>query len=327
MDDLTQVVLNFQNGHVTEKEATAQVAIFLFRYLDERYGRSEDENSDLLAEFFPRIPRMLRKFRFQGVPFLHYLKRSVSMQKKTLTAKKWKEKRYEYVICENESLAVMEQMNSLGPADDESGYIPPSLIEGRESSRRTARRRLLLAALRAAPHLSDDQIEQVSVLSQTDLAWLQSWIYKIRREMQPKQQKLNKLICRRSQLYSRRLLVEKELTGTEDLEDQIRLRDLNQKLRRSQQRLQKNIQGIQIVPTHLDLAKILNLPKGTVDSCLYYLKNSFDQGYIGPHDPSSHQQPPQEDGIRSPHAKLLPRPEAPPACRHRTDPLGPRGNS
>ena len=91
--------------------------------------------------------------------------------------------------------------------------------------------------------------------------------------------RLETLRCRRNKAFSQSRLIEAELQ-VETVPD--RIETLQIALRRTRRRMASSasrMAKVGVSPTNLEIARILGVPKGTVDSGLYWLKKKLTSVY------------------------------------------------
>jgi hypothetical protein len=163
------------------------------------------------------------------------------------------------------------------------------------------RNRLILLALKSALALDDAQAEELCRLTGTDLAWMQSQLAQVRELLEAQRQKNLALTERQSEVYGLRLMAE----ARAQLEPEPGRREIwEERARWYRERLKglrERKRSLTMVPTHLDLGRMLGIPKGTVDSGIFHLKKELASLYNAPRDDDSsgNQQPPQKRRARS----------------------------
>jgi len=287
-DPLTQSVLAFQEGARTLEEIRNLVLLEAFRHLRRYSRKSEDEVSDFLLDFYPKIAGLLGRFQPRGLPFRHFLLRTLRWQWNSFRADRSKETRRvrltsDAVWAEPDADAVAE-----GGLNADSGL--------RQALSPVLRRRLVLLALKAAPDLDEGHLEAVCRESGSDLAWLQACQHRLCLALRPRHQRRVMLAEKRGEALCRRLMAEDDARREVDPERRAAHEHRAGLYRQRLSSLSRQQSALSTAPTHLEVATVLGMPKGSVDSGLYHLKKALASVYIGPHDsPRRHEQRPQED--------------------------------
>lgn len=287
-DALTQAVLDCQAGALPFEEVRNRVLVEAFEHLRRYRRKSEDEVSDFLLDFHGRIEGMVGRFRFQGRPFRHFLYRSL----------RWRWNTFRALASRQRRLAWLAFDTGWGQWTSEPPPEPVSFADESPASdlAPVTRRRLVLLALKAAPYLTDVQLEEVSRQAGVDVAWLQACQERLKASTQGRHDRWELLAEKRSDAYCRRLQAEDDASREPD-PDRRALHEHRAGLYRSRlSSLTRQQAALSTAPTHREVARVAGLPKGSVDSGLYHLKRTLASVYIQGHDrPRRHQQRPQED--------------------------------
>lgn len=267
MDDaLTQAVLQFQEGLLPLDQVRNLILIETFLHLSRLRRKGEDEVSEFLLDFHGRIPRLLERFRSRGLPFRHFLLRTLRWQWNTFKAERARLRRVDLLTS---TTWAVEEVSEAEPEFDAEESQPTVALEPVD------RQRLVLLALKASTYLNDRQIEVVSRQSGTDLAWLQACQHRLNTTTLPRVHRNHSLVERRGEVLSKRLLAEDEARREFDPERRARCERRAQLYRSRLASLDHQKQVLSLSPTHRELANLLGMPKGTVDSSLYHLKRAL----------------------------------------------------
>jgi len=274
MDDaLTQAVLQFQQGLLPLDQVRNLILIETFLHLSRYRRKGEDEVSEFLLHFHSRIPRLLDRFRPQGLPFRHYLLRTLRWQWNSFKAERARQRR---VDCLTSTMwageEVAESVESFAEGEDSEPLVTLATVE---------RQRLVLLALKAAPYLNDHYVEVVSRQTGADLAWLQACQHRLRATTLARVHRNHALVERRGEALHRRLLAEDDARREVDPERRARYERRAQLYRSRLASLDHQKHILSLSPTHQELARVLGMPKGTVDSSLYHLKRSLGSARPG----------------------------------------------
>lgn len=277
MDDaLTQAVLQFQQGTLPLEQVRNLILIETFLHLS-RFGRKgEDEVSEFLLEFHPRIPRLLERFHPRGLPFRHFLLRTLRWQWNSFQVERARLRRIDWLTATTWAAEeVSETFEPEGEGDDPEPRLGLEPLD---------RHRLVLLALKAAPYLSEHQVEVVSRHSGADLAWLQACQHRLQATTVARARRQHSLVERRGEVLSRRLLAEDDARREVDPDRRARCERRAQLYRTRLASLDHQKHVLTLAPTHRELARLLGMPKGTVDSSLFHLKRAL-KAVVGNEEP------------------------------------------
>jgi hypothetical protein len=287
-DDLTNAVLDYKGGRVPLEEVRNRVLVEAFAHLSRYRRKGEDEVSEFLLDFHCRIQGLLDRFVSRGLPFRHFLLRTLRWQWNTFRSAQARQRRQALLAVDSGMAGEGFSLAEAGPDDwDEPPEMTPS-----------ERRRLVLLALKAAPYLEDRQLEAVSRHSGADLAWLQACQHKLRTATLERRSRREHLADKRGDAFYRRLMAEDDARRETDPD-----RRLIHERRASLYRvrllhLTRQREAMTAAPTHRELARLLGMPKGSVDSGLYHLKRTLASVYSDRHDPAAgHRERAQKTGV------------------------------
>lgn len=287
-DSLTKSVLDYQLGLVPLEAVRNLVLVETFDHL-RRYGRKgEDEISEFLLGFHGKIEGLIGRFRCRGLPFRHFLLRTLRWQWNTFRTERAKERRraqlaYDHGLgCETAEV-LAEPCPGWNPT-------PPPVLSPASS------RRLVLLALKAAPYLDESHLEAVSRQTGVELPWLQACQYRLKAATDRRRSRRDLLVEKRGDAYYKRLQAEDDARREFDPDRRMVHERRAVLYRRRLASLSRQQSVLSTSPTHLELAVLLGMPKGSVDSGLHHLKKELACVYSGRHDDHSggDKQRPQE---------------------------------
>ncbi len=290
-DSLTKSVLDYQIGNLSLSRVRNLILEAAFAHLLRYRRKGEDDISDFLLLFHERIEALLGRFHYQGLPFRHFLFRSLRWQWNTFQAERAQRRRQESLAADAWRWEA---------TDDCLAEAVQSCTDGELALLSAAtRRRLVLLALKAAPYLEDIHLEAVSQHAGVDLAWLQACQYRLTNKTRERRERREQIVRKRGDAFSRRLLAEDEARRESDPERRQVHEGRAGLYRRRLASLNRQQESLSTAPTHLELANLLGMPKGSVDSGLYHLKRNLGTVYSGGNDdPPGNKQPPQKTRTR-----------------------------
>jgi hypothetical protein len=276
-----------------------RVAILVYRE-HQRYGfDNEDDAAEALIKYQGRLSKLVDRYEDRGLSFdtylvssLRYLARTVRRDRRLKTDRE--------LVCER--LAALSYGEDEGSSFVEKsgpvfGSRPPSRPEpvGRRMPKRRPRARggslpkpviakaayssrLVFLAIKCAWEMDEESIGRVAASSGVDPSWLGAAIEQARRSLVSESERADHLMQRRNASWCRLRLLEARLA---EETDKVRHTRLEFSLTREKARYEKVLAELSlfriIVPNSV-VARIVGVPKGTVDSGLYYLRKSFGEG-------------------------------------------------
>ena len=276
--NLTAAVLAYKKGKESQHSAVNKVALYSYKFLKKKYKKQEDAASEIFCEILRRIPRIIELFSFRGTPFEAYL--HISIKKATYSYfnklnKKESLEKYAldcyYDDVELSSPSADSDLIRSCASEKSINYF--ELGPDKKIVQPHLRRRLLCLACKNAYFISQELIEKTADISGVSVVWLQETIGRLRKTMMNRLHRHTILSGMRKEYLARAYLSSQE--------DHTALPEtLRQKYRNryncTSARIQKMgmlLRQVPLSPTHSEIAKALNIPKGSVDSGLHYLRN------------------------------------------------------
>jgi len=280
---LNERVLAFQRSGSGLSEIVRRLAPRIYAFPRRGGSWEEDDDGEFFLFFYPRLLRALKGFRDQGKPFEWYLNSVLRWHLKSFRQnrrrirKSWElAGRPEFWDAPGEESSREETFSELPDhwavellGLDHSGRL------GRESDRR----RLLFLALKSARDLEGRALDRVSELTGRERLELEAVVGELRRRLLPKELRLQALRTRRNRAYSRARFLEEELREETEAERKSRLGARLSRARRSLLLAQEEISRVPLSPSNRDIGQVLGVPKGTVDTSLYWLKKRLSLLY------------------------------------------------
>jgi len=257
---------------------------------------SEEDCAEFFLSFYARIPYIIEHYQEQGKGIEAYLRTCLKWHMKTYLKSKLKENRVQQFAVSEWKLitpAWVEE-ETLGTEICESS--PPlqkknAWKKGRKISpkrKKTAEtqpdlaptvtekqaKKLLLLSLKAAYDLEDRTIETIAQSIGMHQEVLFHLIEVTRTTLLKKEERFRRLQEKRSKLYFRICSLQEEMERSTNLLAKETFIQRLSRLKYYFQKLQNKLSRHYLAPTHQKVAEILGIPKGSIDSTLYYLKKS-----------------------------------------------------
>jgi len=285
LDFLTHQVLVYQRtAEMGEWEKDHRVLmdelnLHVYSFPGCKKSLNEEEWSEFLLSFTDRLHGIIMNFEFRGLSFLCYLNKVLSWQLKTFYRDDQKG-RHEEWIHERESIIEYDA----GSGSCESGLcLLEKMIYIVDSSKMTPLRmaslkqRLLLMVLKNISSLEEDEFLMAFPylgLSRCQALELRK---KLLLTLANKKRRREQLILKRNENYFRLNLHEKKKHSCVDSRQTVYLENRICLYRKRLVRLDDQIRAITLVPSNEDIANLLQIPKGSVDSGLFYLRSHLEK--------------------------------------------------
>ncbi len=281
---LSEKVIRYQRSGIGYEEIYREITLIIYHYPKAKYGFSDDDRGDFLLFIQPRIYPMIKKYSDKGRSFEAYLHYTLKYQIKSYIKQKRQyklrygvSKRYEFwnADCSELSDAVAENnSDSHYRGAPDIDRLLGDLLYKKKMRKSALRFRLLLLLLKCSEQVSDRHIELVASISGKDIRWLKSCVNELKLLLERRKERRALLIEKRNRLYFqlRCLESEKSMAGRSP-----QTGSLDEKILQCSKRLRqirKAIANVPLTACNKDIARLLSLPKGTVDSSLFYIKHS-----------------------------------------------------
>ncbi len=290
---LTRKVLEFQRTGRGLGELVSELSLRIYRFPLIRRGCSEDDCGGFYLFFYPRLIKILSRFRDQGKPFESYLHSVLGWQLRSYVRGRRQEEHRWAIAGRPELWGAAEP-----PAPGEAGESPPGGepaeeaaaggglfqklaerlgVDGRGVIRRPAdRRRFLLFALKRVRETGEEELERAADRLQMPRAELLRLAGELRLRLARREARLERLRDRRNRAFARLTLLEQQ-AGEAGEEKARLLEDRIGRLRRRLRSVQRAIARIPLQPSNRDLGEVLGIPKGSVDTSLFWLRRRLEE--------------------------------------------------
>jgi hypothetical protein len=238
----------------------------------------KDRQVDYLSWIYPRLSQTLEHYKDTGAPFESYLA-SVLF---------WSAR--EYRATENEHNATEKACweargEELFVSDEYAMYLPEDHLNERlplenKSGRTLKDRELLVLLCKSYWFVSDDFVERIAPLLNMKTADLLAMLDKIKALREVHDENVRSLKMSVQSQYFRCVCFEKRLTSLEESNPNYqKTRDVLIRARARLVRMKKRLSGLRLSPSNRQIAEVLGIPQGTIDSTMYTLKKKFADMY------------------------------------------------
>jgi hypothetical protein len=288
-ESLTDAVLEFQRSGLGLGSLLDRISVFVYSYPRTRLSWTEDDCGDFFCFFHPRLRRLIDRFEFHGKPFEVYLIVTLKWQLRTYAGRRATEHLRSRVVthenfwaCESSDDYPSPELSCPSTAELSTELSIPTqvhtLLKMDERNRikdHSCKRRVLFLALKSAIRMTETLIQKTALITGYDADWIYELTEELRLRVKSRRSRWSILSEKRNRYFFRIYCLQEQLRLVS--EEQVR-REISRQLLQEGKRLSKALDAISHVPvgpTHRDIADVLGVPKGTVDSGLYYLKDSL----------------------------------------------------
>ncbi len=277
MTELTRRVLRFKEEGTQWEKLQEILGLHVYRFPRKDLGWNEDEAADFFISCFERLHPLVVRFEYQGIPFEMYLRRNLQWQALTQRRKRKRRRRQEEILREP-IFWYVKQPEDYEPAWEDPTDIPGALLPmlplNQEGCLKNPamRQRLLILCLKYPLHIRRGDYPAIARLTSTPPEVIHHSLNNIRNTLYFRMERIQELETKRNEYYFRVHRLEREVLESQDDGKLAHCRKMIREYWRRIYRLNTTMDNIALTPTHSDIALILRIPKGTVDSALYYLR-------------------------------------------------------
>lgn len=265
-----------------------------------KYGfDDEDDAADALFRFRGRIEKLVDRFEDRGLPFDAYLAASLRYLARTVRRDRRRAADRESV-CERAAFSETSMSDSAtwisgSPDEPEPDLQALPIGRGQAATSASKRRprarggviprcpaqtaayssRLVFLALKCAWEIDEEGIARTASAAGVGREWLASAIEQARRSLVSERSRVERLTERRNASWTRTRLLEARLAGETDPYRKERLAASMQRELGRYANAKAELAALRTIVPNSIVARILGIPKGTVDSGLYYLRKRF----------------------------------------------------
>jgi DNA-directed RNA polymerase specialized sigma24 family protein len=280
MENLTEKVLSYQRTRQGLRDIVSEIAPRVYQFPRRTMGWDEDACGEFYVFIHPRIIRLLDRFRDQGKPFESYLWAVLNWQLRNFARDRNRDERRWKVSLRMEPGAPVSLDDEEGPRD-ESGRdaLVASAVLARYVRSEADRRNFLFLALKCSRLIDTQNAPALARVAGVTTETLLELVTTLR-EMRAARENRYEMFCgRRNKAFAAIRLLETEL---HDEVDPAKRASTEQSLARMRRRMSSSMQRMSrvgLAPTNLEISRVLGVPKGTVDSGLYWLKRKLAPVY------------------------------------------------
>ena len=283
MESFNDRVLAFQKSGKGLDELVGELAPTVYQFPRRRMRLDEDACGDFYLYFQPRLVRMLGRFQEQGRSFDTYLTACLNWQLRNFV----RERR-----CHSRTWdASLRLETSGGASHDEAAPGKPACLADRHPSGPAARRALpglagvirndsdrrsfLFLVLKCPSIVEDGKADILAATAGVSTQRLRDLASELAEKRAPREARLQEFIARRNRAFCLARLLEGDLRSETD---ETRRRGLELRLSKARRRMRaamERMSRVGLAPTNREIAEALGIPKGTVDSGLFFLKKKL----------------------------------------------------
>jgi DNA-directed RNA polymerase specialized sigma24 family protein len=274
MENLTEKVLHYQRTRQGLRDIVSDIAPRVYQFPRRTMGWDEDACGDFYVFIHPRIIRLLDRFRDQGKPFESYLWAVLNWQLRNFARDRSRdEKRWKVSLR-------LEPGAAVSLDDEERGDPLRASAELARCVRSSAdRRNFLFLVLKCSRLLDDEHAPPLARIAGVTTETLLALVASLREMRGARESRYEMFRGRRNKAYGAVRLLEAELHDEVDAGKRAVTERALARMRRRMSSSMRRMSRVGLAPTNLEISRVLGVPKGTVDSGLYWLKRKLAPVY------------------------------------------------
>jgi len=269
MESITESILRFQDTGCGYKEIVNRISLIIYNYPSRVTVLKEEDKCEFYLSCYNRIDGLIKNFSYRGVPFESLLNQTLKWHIKTYLTKMKNEKKVIALNIQEEEIKIRDLL-SCGSVKD--NCISPEIILKNKASRK----RLLFLVLMDSPNITDCELKRFSELTAYEFEWLLYLKDTLNSRLFQRSERLTKLREKRNNTYMKMLYKQTRYSDESDPDHKELLSRQIQRLKKRLDDTRREISRVPCRPTHSEIADLLEVPKGTVDSGLYYFRKKYN---------------------------------------------------
>jgi DNA-directed RNA polymerase specialized sigma24 family protein len=276
-ESLNSLVVYYQNTGLGLAEILKRLSLRIYHYPLCKCRGSEDDCGEFYLFFYPRLLRTLKKFQDRGKPFEWYLNSVLHWHYKEYCSQKRREE-IRWTVASNAAFWELPDPTWMPVSEGSYTSIIPMDRWGK-SRQATYRRRVLFLALKNAHDLDDSAFSWISKLSGIKEDHLVGMVERLRANLYQRELRLHNLYMRQNKIFTKILFLQRELVWEVDPSLKTEIALSMSQLRVRLRTLQSKIRGVKLRPSNREIAELLQIPKGTVDTSLYWFRRQLRESF------------------------------------------------
>jgi RNA polymerase sigma factor (sigma-70 family) len=237
-------------------------------------GLNREDHDDFVSWLYFRLGRAINSYRETGSSFEKYISSMIR-----LTAKEYKSRQIRDYFAESAAwITQLPEMNvhEEAPEYNEFGTLEIKKMEELSEILKTPRQ-LLILILKCCTYISSDFLEKIIPKLEISREALSGMIGNLKEQRKRREAEAKLLRERVNCWFYRCILYEKKLkTMAEGCNAARRIQDRLERSRVRLNRMRSQLAKIRLDPSNYQIARLLGITKGTVDTILYNVKSRWN---------------------------------------------------
>jgi hypothetical protein len=264
---LTDLLNRHALGHFDRKELEGKIYQFLLDNYQRfrQYKWSKDDFMDYLCWLYPRLSRAIDRYKNTGASFDAYVASLIRW-----SIQEYRARETDHRVTENtcwKTQAAEMEVHSAEPV-----YMEPEPVYDTAPNPR----QLLVLLLKSYHYVSDDLLRRIAPAVGIEAEKLGNMLEELREMRLNREDEIRGLQERIHCQYYRCLVFERRMAlAVEGSAKHERMKGCLERARRRLAAMRKRLSSIKVEASNRQVANVLGVPKGTIDSSLYAIKNKW----------------------------------------------------
>ena len=275
-------VLNNRNTRNGFDGLVTEISLHVYSILRYKYKMDHDERGEFFCTFYPKIPGLVKRFKYYGTPFNGYLNKSILWNIKAYRSEKSKDISRQKASFKEPFYLVTPEINfteiDKTPLNISVTARKALKLDNKEDLlSNTIKQRILYLYMIEANFIDERLKDGIVQITGYNKKWLDSCTEKLKVKVQRRLDRIRSIRNKRNSAFFKYHLLQEKINFAEndkekeDLETEISI------LREKVYKMNTIISKAPTRPTHKDIAEVLKIPRGSIDSGIYYIKTSFKE--------------------------------------------------
>jgi len=277
---LTKKVLHVQQYHQGYEELVSEIMLYIYQFFITKKHWTHDDAANFLLYYAPRIRNLVSRFTYTDRSFECLLFKSIHLQAISYRKKCSEHDRKQSAASYHYAKEYEKELRGYSETVRETAI---SYLDSRRPGRKRPNpaehiraRRILIAALCNALVFPEKLYPTLAEAAKLPLDTIYQLFQRVRTLEKNKIEKIEKMEQKRDSCFAHIIILESILHRS--MENHDRQMRLYADLIRTRQRLhelQKKLKTCRRAAAHKHVAQVLGIPKGTVDSAMFYMIRQF----------------------------------------------------
>ncbi len=278
LDQLTHLVLVYQCKGIYRDILEEEINLHIYRFPGNGYELPEEDWGDFFLSIQQRTDALINGFEYRGFSFYTYLNKTLQWHLKSFRSG-LKRKQYDQWMLEKESILnfpdIFESPVEQNSLKERILYLVDTLGFS-EKRRAVLTSRLFILILKNLLLMKESDYLECALALGYSVSDAMDIRILLLTYLEPRLKRREHFIIRRNKYYHKISCLEKQLKDHIDSELRDKLRERCLQLKMRKEKVNEHIRRINVLPTNSEISRVLKVPKGSVDSGLYYLREHLE---------------------------------------------------